>query len=242
MSNKPVIETTALTKTFNGHKALDNLNLTVKEGEVVCLLGANGAGKSTTIKLLLGFLSPCSGEVKILGYPLKQQLSQARSVLGYVAEVVNLYPLLTGRENIEFFHSLSGNTRLEESKIRELMDKLDFPMSALDRQVSGYSKGMRQKIGLAIAIAKKAKAILLDEPLSGLDPKAANDLVQALKVLSDEGVALLISSHDIFRAKQLAHRAIIMVDGQVKADLNIEKMTASMLEELYLEKVAEIRQ
>lgn len=235
---KPVLEAIGLTKSFNGEKALDDLHLKVGEGEIVCLLGANGAGKTTTINLFLGFLKPCSGEAKVLGLSVRDELNKTRALLGYVAEIVALYPSLTGRENFNFFHSLSGAAPLDEFELSELLSKLDFPLDALNKPVAQYSKGMRQKIGLAIAIAKKAKAILLDEPLSGLDPKAANDLVHVLKAVSAGGVALLISSHDIFRAKQLANRVVIMAAGRLKAEIEISSMSASELEELYLKHIA----
>lgn len=235
----PVIEARALTRQFGGVIALDALDLAVGPGEVVCLLGANGAGKTTTMNLFLGFLEPSAGEALVLGRPVTADPAAARAVLGYVAEVVSLYPSLTGTENLAFFHGLSGAPVLSDATRDALLSALDFPLAAIDRRVGTYSKGMRQKLGLAIAVAKGARAILLDEPLSGLDPKAANDLVAVLRRVAADGVALLISTHDIFRAKEVADWVVIMAHGQAVDRRRAGGLSAAELERVYLEHMAE---
>lgn len=244
MRNNPdggaaVIEARKLSKRFGSNIALESLDLRVGPGEAVCLLGANGAGKTTTMNLFLGFLTSDGGEALVMGREVAADPEAARRAIGYVAEVVSLYPSLTGAENLEFFHALSGRPDLERARRDELLAALDFPMAAIDRAVGGYSKGMRQKLGLAIAVAKDARAILLDEPLSGLDPKAANDLVTVLRRLADQGVALLVSTHDIFRAKELADHIGIMAHGRLLDHLNANDLSASDLEQLYLRHMAE---
>ncbi|WP_236823340.1 ABC transporter ATP-binding protein [Blastomonas sp. RAC04] len=191
-----VFEARNLTKTFGKAIALSNLNLKVGMGEIVCLLGADGAGKTTTLNLFLGFRKPTEGEALVGGKPVQNDPVAARAMLGYVAESVSLYPTLSGAENLAFFHALARRSALSEDRRAQLLASLDFPGSVLDRPVGTYSKGMRQKLGLAIAVAKGARAILLDEPLSGLDPKAANNLVEVMRNLREGGVALLISTHD----------------------------------------------
>ena len=235
----PALEAKALTKRFGDALALDRLDLAVHAGEIVCLLGANGAGKTTTLNLFLGFLAPSSGEALVLGRPVQDDPVAARAALGYVAEVVSLYPSLTGAENLAFFHALAGRPALSPAARDELLDSLDFPAGAIDRPVGRYSKGMRQKLGLAIAVAKDARAILLDEPLSGLDPKAANDLVAVLRRLASGGVALLLSTHDIFRAKELATLVGIMAHGRLVDRLDAASLGASDLERVYLTHMAE---
>lgn len=237
--NQPILHADRLTKRFNGTVALDALNLAVEAGEIACLLGANGAGKTTTMNLFLGFLEPDSGEARVLGRPVADDPVAARAALGYVAEVVSLYPSLTGDENLAFFHALSGNAPIDRDHRDALLKSLDFPANAIDRPVGTYSKGMRQKLGLAIAVAKGAKAILLDEPLSGLDPKAANDLVAVLRKLADEGAAMLVSTHDIFRAKELADHIGIMAHGHLLERLDAKSLSAVDLEQLYLRHMAE---
>ncbi len=235
----PVLEARRLSKRFGSEIALDRLDLVVRAGEAMCLLGANGAGKTTTLNLFLGFLEPSEGEALVGGRPVGDDPAAARAALGYVAEVVSLYPSLTGAENLAFFHALSGRPDLTSEAREGLLASLDFPSAAIDRPVGTYSKGMRQKLGLAIAMAKQARAILLDEPLSGLDPKAANDLVAVLRRLTADGVALLVSTHDIFRAKELASGIGIMAHGRMVDRLDASDLSAAELERVYLRHMAE---
>ncbi len=235
----PVLEARNLTKTFGKAIALNNLNLKVGMGEIVCLLGANGAGKTTTLNLFLGFLKPTEGQALVGGTPVQNDPVAARAMLGYVAESVSLYPTLSGAENLAFFHALAGRSALSEDRRSQLLASLDFPRAALDRPVGTYSKGMRQKLGLAIAVAKGARAILLDEPLSGLDPKAANDLVEVMRSLREDGVALLVSTHDLFRAKEVADRIGIMSNRRLIDEVKASSLAARDLEQLYLNHMVE---
>jgi len=239
MKAQPILQANQLTKRFGSTLALDALDISVHAGEIACLLGANGAGKTTTMNLFLGFLEPDGGSVCVAGRGVRENPAAARAALGYVAEVVSLYPRLTGAENLAFFHELSGRAPLVQERRDALLAALDFPIHAIDRPVGTYSKGMRQKLGLAIAVAKEAKAILLDEPLSGLDPKAANDLVAVLRKLADTGVAMLVSTHDIFRAKELADWIGIMAHGCLLEKLQARPLSAVDLEQLYLRHMAE---
>jgi ABC-2 type transport system ATP-binding protein len=234
----PVLEATGLTMRFGDAVALDRLDLQVAAGETVCLLGANGAGKTTTINLFLGFLEPSEGAALVDGVEVARDPAAARKSLGYVAEVVALYPTLTGAENLDFFAQLAGE-RVERAARDAVLARLRFPAGAIDRPAGTYSKGMRQKLGLAIALMKQAKAILLDEPLSGLDPAAANDLVAVLRETAAGGTALLISTHDIFRAKDVATRIGIMRHGQLLAMIDPASLSASQLEAIYLTHMAE---
>lgn len=239
MNDLPILQAWQLSKRFGDNVALDSLDLDVEAGEIVCLLGANGAGKTTTMNLFLGFLEPDGGEARVLGRSVAEDQVAARAALGYVAEIVSLYPSLTGAENLAFFHELSGNDPIDRDHRAALLKSLDFPMAAIDWPVGAYSKGMRQKLGLAIAVAKGALAILLDEPLSGLDPKAANDLVAVLRKLAGEGTAMLVSTHDIFRAKELADHIGIMAHGRLLEKLDAQLLSAVDLEQLYLRHMAE---
>lgn len=232
------LEARQLTKRYGDVLAVDTLNLTVQAGETVCLLGANGAGKTTTLNLFLGFTQPSSGEAWVAGNNVANDPAKARTALGYVAEVVSLYPTLTGAENLDFFSELAGRT-VNKTERDAILARLRFPEDAIDRPAGDYSKGMRQKLGLAIALMKGAEAILLDEPLSGLDPSAANDLVGVLRETAASGVALLISTHDIFRAKELATRIGIMRHGRLVDMVEPVQLSASELEQLYLTHMAE---
>lgn len=233
-----VLEARALTKRYGDVIALDSLDLTVTPGEIVCLLGANGAGKTTTINLFLGFTAPTSGDVLVAGRRVADNVSAARRSLGYVAEIVTLYPTLSGAENLEFFSALAGEP-IDTVRRDAVLAQLRFPREAITRQAGAYSKGMRQKIGLAIALLKGAQAILLDEPLSGLDPAAANDLVTVLRETAAGGTALLVSTHDIFRAKDLADRIGIMRHGRLIEMLDPSGLSGPALNALYLTHMAE---
>lgn len=234
----PTLDARQLTKRYGDVLALDALNLSVNAGETVCLLGANGAGKTTTLNLFLGFTQPSSGEAWVAGSNVADDPAKARTALGYVAEVVSLYPTLTGTENLDFFSELAGRT-VNKTERDAILARLHFPEGAIDRPAGDYSKGMRQKLGLAIALMKGAEAILLDEPLSGLDPSAANDLVGVLRETAASGVALLISTHDIFRAKDLATRIGIMRHGRLVDMVEPARLSAGELEQLYLTHMAE---
>jgi ABC-2 type transport system ATP-binding protein len=170
-----MLKATGLTKNFGPQCALQGLDLEIRAGEIQCLLGANGAGKTTTIHLFLGFIEPTSGAAWVNGREVAKHPQAARADLAYVPEQVNLYPMLTGLENLDYFTKLAGHHAHGTAGLLDHLDQVGLDRSAAQERVERYSKGMRQKVGLAIALAKGARALLLDEPLSGLDPKAANE-------------------------------------------------------------------
>lgn len=225
-----------LTKTYGTQTALNNLNLTINEGEIFALLGQNGAGKTTTINCFLGFIEPSSGSASIKGISVADNALETKKHLAYIPETVMLYPNLTGIENLEFFSSLAGFKYLNE-ELSLFLSKAGLQKEAHSQRLSGFSKGMRQKVGIAIAIAKKAKALLLDEPTSGLDPKASNEFSEILRELSKNGTAILMATHDIFRAKEVAHRIGIMKEGNLVSVINAKDISANELEALYLQTV-----
>ncbi|NJK83826.1 MAG: ABC transporter ATP-binding protein, partial [Saprospiraceae bacterium] len=180
-------------KSFKGSPAVQNLSLQVKEGEILGLLGANGAGKSTTINMLLGFLAPDSGTVQIQEKDTFKQAAEVRKLIGYIPENVNLYSYLSGIENLDYFCRLAG-LKYTKTELQNFLSTCGLQTEAHHKKVSDYSKGMRQKIGIAIAYAKKAKVYLLDEPASGLDPLASNELSELLKKLAAEGATILMAS------------------------------------------------
>ncbi|MBC54508.1 MAG: ABC transporter ATP-binding protein [Gammaproteobacteria bacterium] len=225
----------SLSKTFGSNNALNNLNLGVAGGEIVCMLGANGAGKTTTINLFLGFLDADSGRALVNGQDVKSDKTAARRRLGYVPEQVALYPSLSGLENLAYFMRLSGGDASDEQKLRSLLDKVGLAPGAASQPVQNYSKGMRQKVGLAIALGKDAEALLLDEPLSGLDPKAANEFCSLLRVLASEGKAVLMATHDLFRARELSDKIVIMKSGNMVDALATDSLDNASLEKIYLQ-------
>jgi ABC-2 type transport system ATP-binding protein len=224
----------SISKRFGDVAAVSDVSLAVANGEVVCLLGANGAGKTTMINLFLGFLTPDAGTVRVGGLDPAADGPAARRRVAYIPEDVALYPELSGLENLALFDGLLAKTR-PAGYHAEMLRQAGLPAASADRRVSTYSKGMRQKVGLAIAFAKGAEILLLDEPLSGLDPKAANEFGMHLAELRERGCAVLMATHDIFRAKEIADRIGIMKAGRLVATLDASEMTAAEIERLYLE-------
>ena len=229
----------ALTKRFPGAAApaVDNLNLTVAPGELFALLGPNGAGKTTTINCLLGFLTPDSGRALIDGLDVAREPLETKRRLAYIPEQVNLYGHFSGVENLAYFSELAGH-RYPDADLRRFLTDAGLQTTAHDQRVSGYSKGMRQKVGIAIALAKQAKALLLDEPTSGLDPSASHEFSQLLRKLRERDVAILMATHDLFRAKEDATRVGIMRHGKLAHILTAAELRHTDLEKLYLETMA----
>jgi ABC-2 type transport system ATP-binding protein len=224
-----------LTKRYNGTVALDALDLTVMPGEVYCLLGANGAGKTTTINLFLNFVEPSSGSASINGIDVATAPLESKRHVAYIPETVMLYRNLSGLENLEYFAALAGRPDYTRPQLLAFFDRVGLSSEAADRRVGTYSKGMRQKVGIAIAIAKGARALLLDEPTSGLDPKASNEFSDLLKQMSGDGVAVLMATHDLFRAKESGTRVGIMKHGKLVASHGTDEFTHADLERVYLE-------
>lgn len=229
-----MIITKDLTKKYGDHTALDQLNLTVHERDIYCLLGANGAGKTTTINLLLGFTQPTSGMAMIDRMSVEESGKETKKVLAYIPENLMLYPNLTAVENLDYFSGIAGKD-LSKDVLRSYLSESGLQEEAFDKRISTFSKGMRQKVGIAIALAKDAKVLLLDEPTSGLDPKASNEFGQLLQKLREKGVATLMATHDLFRAKEVATRIGIMKDGQLKHEFDAKDISLPKLEEAYLQ-------
>lgn len=224
-----------LSKNYNGNLALDALNLNIEAGDVYCLLGANGAGKTTTINLFLNFIQPDGGKALINGLDVAEKALETKKYLAYIPEQVNLYKNLSGLENLEYFSALAGQDNYSKDDWRRFLIDAGLQESAIEQRVSGYSKGMRQKVGIAIATAKKAKVLLLDEPTSGLDPQASNEFSELLKRLSSNGCAILMATHDLFRAKESGTRVGIMKHGRLLTEMTTDEIGHADLERIYLE-------
>lgn len=231
--NTPMLEAKKLSKSFGQVEALIDLDLEVASGEILCLLGANGAGKTTTINLFLGFLEPTSGSAWVDGLETTTNALEIKRKVAYIPEQVNLYRNLSGVENLGYFTELAGH-RPSEDELLAILTDVGLAPDEVRRRVSSYSKGMRQKVGVAIAIAKNAKALLLDEPTSGLDPKAAGEFSALLQDLAAQGVAVLMTTHDLLRAKEVGHRLGIMRSGRLVDLLDTESVEHRDLESLYL--------
>jgi len=220
---------------YGSHQALQGLELAVHPGEIYCLLGPNGAGKTTTINLFLGFLKPTGGSALVGGMEVAAHPFATKEQLAYIPEQVMLYGNLTGLENLEYFTALAGKGDLGRARLGEILVDAGLQPEAAGRRVSDYSKGMRQKVGIAIAVAKEANALLLDEPTSGLDPRAANEFSAVLERLGERGVAVLMATHDLFRAKETGSRVGIMREGRLMAEMQTHEVGHADLERIYLD-------
>ena len=229
-----MLEARELTKSFGDVRALQSLNVRIGAGEALCLLGANGAGKTTTINLFLAFLEPTSGSALVNGQDVQRDPIGSKRHLAYIPEQVALYPSLTGLENLEFLAELSGHRDYGADDLLGFLERAGLDALAALRRVAGYSKGMRQKVAIAAALARRAGAFLLDEPLSGLDPKAANEFTEVLGGLRSDGAAVLLATHDIFRARELGTTIGIMKSGELVEQLDPASVTAAELEKIYL--------
>jgi ABC-2 type transport system ATP-binding protein len=235
MSDQPVIQAVDLTKRYeDGLLAVDHLNMDIKPGQIYCLLGANGAGKTTVINLFFNFIEPTRGSARINGYDCTREPLEAKKYAAYIPENVMLYGNFSARQNLDFFAKLTGRNNLKREDYHMVMRQIGLPESSFEKRVKTFSKGMRQKLGIAIAILKQAPALILDEPTSGLDPKAASDFVDLLFRLKSEGKAILMSTHDIFRAKEMADVVGIMKEGVLITEKTKEDMVHDDLEKWYL--------
>ena len=218
-------------KSFSLNKALDGLSLEVNPGEIYGLLGANGAGKSTTMNLLLGFLQPDSGSIEV--FDSQNDLYNKKAKIGYIPENVNLYPYLSGIENLDYFCKIAGLKHKNE-ELKNLLFECGLESNVHNKATSDYSKGMRQKVGIAIALAKNASIYLLDEPASGLDPLASNELSEMLKKIASKGAAILMASHDIFRVRETCNKIGILKKGKLVNEILSKDVSSNQLESIYI--------
>ena len=206
---------------YGGKTILRQLDLRIRAGEIYALLGANGAGKTTALSLFLGFVAPTSGQVRVHGVDPVAQPGEARRHIAYIPENVALYEHLTARENVAYLLDLAGQNDGPDAIARALA-AAGLDTAAFDRRVGGFSKGMRQKVAIALALARKVPALLLDEPTSGLDPQATAEFNRLLQLLRAQGVAILMVTHDLLSAADVADRI-----GFLDAGLLVEEVAAA---------------
>lgn len=210
----PGLEMRDVAVAYGSHRVLDGLSLCVGAGEIYALLGGNGAGKSTTLSTLLGFNRPTAGHVRICGIDPASNPDTARRLIAYLPENVALYEHLSARENVAYLLALSDQQQ-DDAAIDDAFAATGLQADAWDRRLAGFSKGMRQKVAIAVALLRHVPVLLLDEPTSGLDPRATGDFGRLVANVRDRGAAVLMVTHDLLSAAEIADRIGFLDAGRI---------------------------
>jgi ABC-2 type transport system ATP-binding protein len=235
-----MLEAINLTKRYeDGQLALDDLSFKVEPGEIFCMFGANGAGKTTTINLFLNFIPPTSGTALIEGIDVVKDPLKAKKNVSFVSENVMLYGNFTAIQNLDYFSRLAGKRGLAKKDYTDVLSRVGLQNDAFDRRIKNFSKGMRQKLGIAIALIKDAPNVLLDEPTSGLDPQSGREFLEILVQMRNQGKSVFMSTHDIFRAKFMADRIGFMRKGRLVMLKTAKELEHEDLTELYIQYMEE---
>ena len=222
---EPIIKISGLTKVYGEKRAVDNLYLTVGKGEVFGLLGPNGAGKTTTVLMLLGVTEPTEGFAWIDGHDCIREPIAVKRIVGYLPDNVGFYNDLTGRENLRFTGRLNGlSGDFLEQRIEELLERVGMTEAA-DKKAGTYSRGMKQRLGIADVLMKDPKVIIMDEPTLGIDPQGMRELLELIRQLAEEDKrTIMISSHQLQQIQQVCDRVGIFVKGKLIACGPIETL------------------
>ena len=224
MAEKFAVETQDLTKKYDGVTVVDHLNLHVREGEIFGLLGPNGAGKTTTILMLLGLTEPTSGTAKVFGFNSTRDPLHVKRLLGYLPEKVGFYENLTARENLHFIAELNNIVRAEADRLIDELLKSAGLDKVEDLTVGKYSRGMKQRLGMADVLVKKPKVVFLDEPTSGLDPEGINQLLDLIGSMPQMGTTVVLSSHQLYQVQRVCHSVGILSKGKMVIEGSIDKL------------------
>jgi len=214
-----IIETENLTKYYGKIKGVEDLSFSIEKGEIFGFLGPNGAGKTTTIRTLLGFLKPTGGKGFIFGKDIEKEIEEIKEMTGYIPGELNLYGNLTAKDFLDYFGKLRKN--FDEKKLKELLEIFEVP---LDRKIKGYSRGMKQKLGIIQAFMHNPELVMMDEPTSGLDPLLQKKFYDFLREEKKEGKTMFISSHILAEVEKVCDRVGIIKDGNLIALENIEAL------------------
>lgn len=208
------LEARSLSLVRDGAIVLNDVSFTIARGEIFALLGGNGAGKSTTLLTFLGFLAPSKGSVLVNGREVGEDVQAARAQIAYLPEAASLYAHLDAYENIGYFLDLAGR-KVARAAIDAALDQVALPADARARRMQSYSKGMRQKTAIALALLRETPILLLDEPTSGLDPVAIDEFHALVKALANAGRTVLMVTHDVYGACQVADRVGLLRRGHL---------------------------
>jgi ABC-2 type transport system ATP-binding protein len=226
----PIIELRDLTKCYGSLKAVDHLNLQIEKGEVFGLLGPNGAGKTTTILMMLGLTEPTSGTAHVCGFNATRDPISVKRKVGYMPDSVGFYDNMTALENLEYIGELNGIARGEvRERAREMMRMVGLKDDDLHKKTAAYSRGMKQRLGLADVLIKQPEAIILDEPTLGIDPSGVREFLALIRELSRQrGITVLLSSHHLHQVQQVCDRVGIFVGGKLLVQGNIDTLSKNL--------------
>lgn len=250
MEPDSIIETVNLTKQYGRQTAVNNLNLRVKEGEIFGFLGPNGAGKTTTLLMLLGLTHPSKGSATVCGLDPLRMARKVKRHVGYLPENVGFYGDMNAVQSLEYVADLNGLKKDETSeKIDVLLELVGLKQEA-QKKTEAYSRGMKQRLGVAEVLIKNPEVLFLDEPTLGLDPEGANQLIDLIRSLNhDRKITVLLSSHNLHQVQMLSHRVGIMIDGSLVAEGSVDDLAEEKfgvgereysLEEIYMKYFQEV--
>lgn len=230
METKAIIETKELTKEYNGELAVDHLSLRVTEGEIFGFLGPNGAGKTTTLLMLLGLTEPTSGKARVIGLDPARDPIKVKSKIGYLQENMGFYTDLNAVQMLRFVAELNNvPAKLAAERIDVALENVGLAREA-GKKISAYSRGMRQRLGIAELLIKDSKVAFLDEPTLGLDPDATNRIMELIKGLCrDKQMTILLSSHLLHQVQKICHRVGIMIAGRMVAQGSMDRLAEEKL-------------
>lgn len=250
MDSENIIEAKGLTKVYGRQTAVDDLSFTVKEGEIFGFLGPNGAGKTTTLLMLLGLSQPSGGSVKVCGLDPTRKSKDIKSIVGYLPENVGFYGDLDSVQSLQYIADLNGmNGTGTRDKIDEVLKVVGLSDDR-SKKVENFSRGMKQRLGIAEVLLKDPRIMFLDEPTLGLDPDGALRLINLIQTLNrDRNITVLLSSHNLYQVQQISHRVGIMINGKMVAEGSLDELAEEKfglgeatytLEEIYMRYFQEV--
>jgi ABC-2 type transport system ATP-binding protein len=230
MAQKAIVETHGLCKNYGDQLAVNDLTFDVQEGEIFGFLGPNGSGKTTTLLMLLGLTEPTRGWARVAGYDPTREVIKVKRIVGYIPENIGFYDDMNARENLNFIARLNNlRDSVSSPKIEEALESVGLKEEA-EKKVGAYSRGMRQRLGIAEILIKEPSIAFLDEPTLGLDPEGTTRIIDYIRSLSkDKNITILLSSHDLKQVQKISDRIGIMINGQMIAAGPIEKLAREKL-------------
>ncbi len=250
MDSENIIEARELTKVYGRQTAVDNLSFMVKKGEIFGFLGPNGAGKTTTLLMLLGLSQPSKGSIRVCGLDPTRKSKDIKSLVGYLPENVGFYGDMDAVESLRFIADLNGLAGdLARDKIPDLLNVVGLSKDR-NKKIEAYSRGMKQRLGIAEVLLKDPAVMFLDEPTLGLDPEGAVRLIELVQSLNrDRKITVLLSSHNLYQVQQISHRVGIMINGKMVAEGSLDELAREKfglgeekytLEEIYMKYFQEV--